>query len=243
MAPRHAQRTFWRWLRNKLLHASLWVVLATAVLVLPFRWINPPITMFMATDRLHAAIARDRSYRFRHQWVAWHDMSANIKIAVIAAEDQRFDTHFGFDLIEIDKALEARQVGGAGRGASTISQQTAKNLFLWSGHSWIRKGLEAWLTLWIEACWPKNRILEVYLNSAEFGPGVFGAGAASDYFFGRTPNQLSVSESALLAAVLPNPIRFSVAAPSAKVRQRQQWIKRQIRSLGGASYLQLLDTQ
>ena len=131
--------------------------------------------------------------------------------------------------------------GLRGRGASTISQQTAKNLFLWSDHSWIRKGLEAWLTLWIEACWPKSRILEVYLNSAEFGPGVFGVGAASNYYFGRRPSQLSVSESALLAAVLPNPIRFSVAAPSAKVRQRQQWIERQIRALGGASYLKLLE--
>ena len=241
MAPRHAQPTFWRWLRNKLLHAAIWVVLATAVLILPFRWINPPITMFMATDRLHAAIARDRSYRFRHEWVASSDMSANVKVAVVAAEDQRFASHFGFDLIEIDKALQARRDNGGGRGASTISQQTAKNLFLWSGHSWIRKGLEAWLTLWIEACWPKSRILEVYLNSAEFGPGVFGVGAASNYYFGRRPGQLSVSESALLAAVLPNPIRFSVAAPSAKVRQRQQWIERQIRALGGASYLKLLE--
>ena len=241
MASRQPHPINWRWLRNKLLHASFWVVLVTVVLILPFRWINPPITMFMASDRLQAAIARDRSYRFRHEWVALRDMSANIKVAVIAAEDQRFASHFGFDLIEIDKALGAQRGRGSGRGASTISQQTAKNLFLWSGHSWVRKGLEAWLTLWIEACWPKNRILEVYLNSAEFGPGVFGAAAASDYFFGSSPSQLSASESALLAAVLPNPIRFSVAAPSAKVRQRQQWIERQIRALGGASYLNRLD--
>ena len=241
MTPKHPSPTIWRRLRNKLLHASLWVVIVTAVLILPFRWINPPITMFMATDRLHAAFARDRSYRFRHDWVALSDMSANIKVAVVAAEDQRFANHFGFDLIEIDKALQARRDNSRGRGASTISQQTAKNLFLWSSHSWVRKGLEAWLTLWIEACWPKNRILEVYLNSAEFGPGVFGVGAASEYFFARTPDQISVSESALLAAVLPNPIRFSVAAPSAKVRQRQQWIERQIRALGGTSYLKLLE--
>ena len=241
MAYRQSLTTIWKRLRNKLLHASIWVVLVTVVLILPFRWINPPITMFMAADRLQAAIARDRSYRFRHEWVALPDMSTNIKVAVIAAEDQRFASHFGFDLIEIDKALGARRGHGSGRGASTISQQTAKNLFLWSGHSWIRKGLEAWLTLWIEACWPKKRILEVYLNSAEFGPGVFGAGAASDFFFGRSPGQLSTSESALLAAVLPNPIRFSVAAPSTRVRQRQQWIEQQIRALGGASYLDRLD--
>lgn len=233
--------TIWKRLRNKLLHVSIWVLLVTVVLILPFRWINPPITMFMAADRLQAAFARDRSYRFRHEWIPLSAMSANIKVAVIAAEDQRFAGHFGFDLVEIDKALGAQRGGGSGRGASTITQQTAKNLFLWSGHSWLRKGLEAWLTLWIEVCWPKTRILEVYLNSAEFGPGVFGAGAASNHFFRHPPSRLSTTESALLAAVLPNPKRFSVAAPSAKVRHRQQWIERQIRALGGASYLNRLD--
>lgn len=241
MASRQVPTTIWKRLRNNLLNTLFWFVVVTVLLILPFRWINPPITMFMAADRLQAAFVHDRSYRFRHEWVPLDDMSANLKVAVIAAEDQRFASHFGFDLIEIDKALDAQRGGGSGRGASTISQQTAKNLFLWSGHSWIRKGLEAWLTLWIEVCWPKNRILEVYLNSAEFGRGVFGAGAASSYFFGRKPSQLSSSEGALLAAVLPNPIRFSVAAPSAKVRQRLQWIERQIRALGGRSYLELLD--
>lgn len=241
MAYRQSQTTLWKRLRNKLLLTALCAVLATVLLILPFRWINPPLTMFMAADRLQAAFARDQTYRFRHQWFSFTEMSANIKLAVIAAEDQRFASHFGLDLVEIDKALATQRGGGTGRGASTISQQTAKNLFLWSGHSWIRKGIEAWLTLWIEVCWTKERILEVYLNIAEFGPGVFGVGAASEYFFRHPPDRLSASESALLAAVLPNPIRYSVVAPSDRVRQRQHWIARQMQALGGASYLDLLD--
>jgi len=241
MAYRQAHPTIWKRLRNKLLWAALWLMLLTVLLILPFRWIDPPLTMFMAADRLQAAFARDRTYQFRHQWVALRDLSAHVRIAVIAAEDQRFASHFGFDFIEIDKALETRRGGGSGRGASTISQQTAKNLFLWSGQSWIRKGIEAWLTLWIEVCWSKGRILEVYLNIAEFGPGVFGAGAASEHFFRHPPDRLTATESALLAAVLPNPLRYSAAAPSKKVRDRQRWIERQMQLLGGASYLQLLD--
>ncbi len=241
MAYRQKLPTIWKRIRNKLLWTSLWLFLLTVLLILPFRWINPPISMFMAADRLQAAIANDGSYLFRHQWVALDDMSANIQVAVIAAEDQRFASHFGFDLVEIDKALETRRAGGAGRGASTISQQTAKNLFLWSGRSWLRKGLEAWLTLWIELFWSKTRILEVYLNIAEFGPGVFGAGAASEHFFKHPSGRLTASESALLAAVLPNPLRFSVAAPSDYVRQRQHRIHRQMKLLGGAAFLQRLD--
>jgi len=162
-------------------------------------------------------------------------------LAVIAAEDQRFADHGGFDLIEIGNAVSARLDGTSTRGASTLTQQTAKNLFLWSGQSWVRKGLEAWLTLWIEWLWPKTRILEVYLNIAEFGPGVFGVEAASRRFFNTSAERLSAERSALLAAVLPNPGVYRVDAPGPKVLNRQRWILKQIRGIGGNAYLRRLE--
>lgn len=156
-------------------------------------------------------------------------------LAVVAAEDQRFPDHRGFDLESIRDALEERH--RRQRGASTISQQVAKNLYLWPGQSWLRKGLEAYLTLYIELLWPKRRILEIYLNIAEFGPGVFGVGYAAGDFFGGTARQLSARQAATLAAVLPNPKRMSAAAPSVHVAERRQWILRQMEQLGGPAYL------
>ncbi len=168
-------------------------------------------------------------------------MSATIKLAVIAAEDQRFLDHGGFDFVEIEHALSQRSRGVSMRGASTITQQTAKNLFLWPGQSWLRKGLEAYFTMLIEVCWPKTRVLEVYLNVAEFGRGVFGVGAASEHYFRQPASQLNGSQSALLAAVLPNPIRYRIQAPSPYVRERQAWISQQMRALGGEQYVRALD--
>ncbi|HSE13465.1 MAG TPA: monofunctional biosynthetic peptidoglycan transglycosylase, partial [Rudaea sp.] len=152
-------------------------------------------------------------------------------------EDQLFPEHNGFDFKQIDKALEARERGRRVRGASTISQQVAKNLFLWPGQSWFRKGLEAGITVLIETCWSKQRILEVYLNIAEFGRGTYGVQAASRRFFGKDASRLSRQDAALLAAVLPAPRRFKVEAPSRFVRSRQNWILRQMEALGGTSYL------
>jgi monofunctional biosynthetic peptidoglycan transglycosylase len=151
-----------------------------------------------------------------------------LRAAVVASEDQRFFEHGGFDWRSLQSALGAWWDGDRLRGASTISQQVAKNLFLWPGRSWLRKGLEAWLTLWIEWLWPKPRILEVYLNVVELGDGVFGAEAAARRYFGRSAAGLTAHESALLAAMLPSPRRASVANPSRALRERQRWILRQI---------------
>lgn len=213
----------WAW---KLPVAGL---LATVLLVLPFRWIPPPTTAFIE-------LYGGSEARAAYTWVDWDDISPNAAIAVVASEDQRFPTHYGIDLEAVGEALSEE----SGRGASTISQQVAKNLYLWAGRSWVRKGLEAYLTLWLEALWPKKRILEVYLNVAQFGPTTFGVGAASDEFFGVAPSQLTTRQAALLAVVLPSPRRMSPARPSAYMEERASWIQEQMRMLGGTAYLQRL---
>jgi monofunctional biosynthetic peptidoglycan transglycosylase len=191
----------------------------------------------MVESRIGAIFSSQPGYQFRHAWRDWDQISRNAAIAVVASEDQLFPEHNGFDFKQIDKALEARERGRRVRGASTISQQVAKNLFLWPGQSWFRKGLEAGITVLIEALWSKQRILEVYLNIAEFGRGTYGVQAASTRFFGKDASRLTQQDAALLAAVLPAPRRFKVEAPSRFVRSRQGWILRQMASLGGTSYL------
>jgi monofunctional biosynthetic peptidoglycan transglycosylase len=208
------------------------VVLLSALLTAPWRWLAPPTTSFMLQER-YGVGGPAREVRYR--WVGWDEISPHLKIAVVAAEDQKFPTHHGFDLQAISHAL--RDGDGSRRGASTISQQVAKNLFLWPGRSFVRKGLEAWFTLWIEGLWPKRRILEVYLNVAEFGPGVFGAEAAAARFFGTTAGRLSPEQAARLAAVLPAPKRWSAGQPSPYVRDRTQKILVASRRLGGSAYL------
>jgi monofunctional biosynthetic peptidoglycan transglycosylase len=210
--------------------AFAWVAL-TASVVAALRWIDPPTSTFMLQERW-----RQPDQKLRHAWTDWDRIAGPMKVAVIAAEDQRFPTHHGFDLESIDRALAERERGRI-RGASTISQQVAKNLFLWPGRSWLRKGLEAYFTVLIETLWPKRRILEVYLNIAEFGRGIYGVDAASQTFFGKPAARLTTEEAALLAAVLPSPKRFHANAPSAYVRSRQQWILEQMRSLGGTAVL------
>lgn len=163
-----------------------------------------------------------------------------MRIAVVASEDQKFPAHWGFDFAQIGDALDDREHGRRIRGASTISQQVAKNLFLWPGQSWVRKGIEAYLTVLIEALWPKRRILEVYLNIAEFGHGIYGVEAASRTYFRKSAAQLNTYDAALLAAVLPNPARLKAAAPSFYVRSRQSAIVSQMQRLGGPSYLKNL---
>ena len=214
---------------------------ASVVMVAVFRWLPVPVTSFMIRDW----IAEDDKKRPRadapHDWVPWPEISRQAAVAVIAAEDQKFLEHQGFDLEAIDKAWTDAQRGRRLRGASTISQQVAKNLFLWPRQNWLRKGFEAWFTLWIEWLWPKRRILEVYLNSAEFGRGVWGIEAASRHFFRKPAARLNRHEAALLAAVLPNPKRFRVDRPSHYVQQRQAWIMRQMSMLGGTRLLDSLD--
>jgi len=222
--------------RAVLLAVAAWAALTVAVVVL-LRWINPPTTAFMIRDRASALFSGDDGYQFRHEWRDWDQISKQAALAVVAAEDQRFAKHLGFDFKQIDKALEDRERGRRVRGASTISQQVAKNLFLWPGQSWFRKGLEAAITVLIELVWPKQRILEVYLNVAEFGRGTWGVQAASQRFFRKDAARLTRPEAALLAAVLPSPKRYRADNPGPYVRKRQAWIERQMVALGGTAYV------
>jgi monofunctional glycosyltransferase len=222
--------------RAVLLAVAAWATVTVAVVVL-LRWINPPTTTFMIRDRASALFSGDDGYQFRHEWRDWDRISKQAALAVVAAEDQRFAQHLGFDFKQIDKALEDRERGRRVRGASTISQQVAKNLFLWPGQSWFRKGLEAGITVLIELAWPKQRILEVYLNVAEFGRGTWGVQAASQRFFRKDAAWLNRSEAALLAAVLPSPKRYRADNPGPYVRKRQAWIERQMVALGGTAYV------
>jgi monofunctional biosynthetic peptidoglycan transglycosylase len=234
------RRLAYRLLRGALLMVAGWLVAMVAV-VIALRWLDPPTSAFMLRDRIGAMVSGDPRYEFRHEWCEWNEISGHAAVAVIAAEDQAFARHNGFDFVQIDRALAEHANGRRVRGASTISQQVAKNLFLWPGRSWLRKGLEVGLTLLIEFTWPKQRILEVYLNVAEFGRGTWGVEAASRRYFHRSAARLNRPEAALLAAVLPNPVRLRVDAPSPYVHRRQQWILGQMAALGGPAALNGLD--
>ena len=229
---------------RRILRLLAWSVLAFVVVsvgaVVALRWIDPPTSAFMIRERMQAPRSGSKAYAVRYRWVDWASTSPHVKVAVIASEDQNFPAHYGFDLKAIDEALVDRQRGRRIRGASTISQQVAKNLFLWPQQSWLRKGFEAYFTVLIETLWPKQRILEVYLNVAEFGRGVFGVGAAADVYFHKSAARLNAYDAALLAAVLPSPKRMRVNAPSNYVRERQQWILGQMRGLGGTALLREL---
>lgn len=197
-----------------------------------------PFSAVMVERQLGAWLSGDFGYVAHSDWVSMDEISPWMGLAVIAAEDQKFPDHWGFDVTAIEKALAHNERNeNRIRGASTLSQQTAKNLFLWDGRSWVRKGLEAGLTLGMETVWSKKRILTVYLNIAEFGDGIFGVEAAAQRYFHKSASRLSLSEAALLAAVLPNPLRFKANAPSGYVRNRQAWIMRQMRQLGGESFM------
>jgi len=217
--------------------AVIIALIATILPVVLLRWIPPVTSAVMISKSISSLWSDKKGYKTRYKWTPWEKISPHAGIAVVAAEDQMLPEHFGFDLESISDALEKHSRGKRLRGASTISQQVAKNLFLWSGRSFIRKGLEAYFTLLIEAAWPKQRILEVYLNIAEFGRGIFGVGAASEVFFKKPPSKLTPSEAALLAAVLPNPIRLRADRPTKYVYGRRDWILDQMAQLGGAAYL------
>ncbi|NLC61229.1 MAG: monofunctional biosynthetic peptidoglycan transglycosylase, partial [Gammaproteobacteria bacterium] len=193
-----------RWLR-RLLVLPVALVLLSVLQVAALRFVDPPVSMVMVEHRLRAWAEGDGEFGLRYQWRDLGQISTALPLAAIAAEDQRFAEHRGFDLEAIEKAREQHARGGRLRGASTISQQTAKNVFLWSGRSWVRKGLEAWYTVLMELMWPKQRILEMYVNVAEFGPGIYGAQAAAQAFFGKDADALTAAEAARLAAVLPSP--------------------------------------
>jgi monofunctional glycosyltransferase len=213
------------------------IFLAASILItLALRWMRPPVTAVMMERQINSW-RNHHPYQSDNRWESWEKISQSAALAFIAAEDQNFDTHHGFDFKSLQKAIDAHKHGRRLRGASTISQQVAKNVFLWSGRSFVRKGLEAYFTILIEITWSKRRILEVYLNIVELGDGIFGVEAASQRYFRKPAASLSIEESALLAAVLPNPLRLKANQPSGYVLERRDWIVHQMEQLSGASFM------
>jgi monofunctional glycosyltransferase len=216
-------------------------LLLSVLAVLALRFVHPWTTAFIVEARVGSWFDNDpHPWKLQRQWRDRDTISPQLQLAVIASEDQRFPEHDGFDFDQIQKSLDAAERTGRSRGASTISQQVAKNLFLWGGHSWVRKGLEAWFTVLIEWLWPKQHILEMYLNIAQFGRGIYGAEAAAQAFYHKPAARLTAAEAARMAAVLPNPKRLRIDAPSKYVLHRQEQIEAQMRVLGGTAYLQQL---
>lgn len=219
---------------RKIQRTVRWIVLlffgSTILAVFVYKWCPVYVTPLMVI-RCAQQIRHGEPLCLKHQWTDLDTMSIYMPVAVMASEDQRFLTHHGFDFVEINKALEERRSGKRIRGGSTISQQTAKNVFLWPGQSWVRKGLEAYFTLLIEVVWGKHRIMEVYLNSIEMGHGIYGAEAVAREHFGRSATDLTRPNCALIAATLPNPLRFSSRNPSSYMLKRQTAIMRQMRHI------------
>ena len=211
-----------------------WIVLlffgSTILAVFIYKWCPVYVTPLMVI-RCAQQVRHGEQLRLKHHWVPLDSMSIYMPVAVMASEDQRFLTHSGFDFIEIDKAMEERRSGKRYRGGSTISQQTAKNVFLWPKASWLRKGLEAYFTVLIEYLWGKERIMEVYLNSIEMGDGIYGAEAVAQLHFRRTAKTLTRPNCALIAATLPNPLKYNSKDPSSYVLKRQTAIMRQMRHI------------
>ena len=219
--------------RNFLWFLAAFVLLSVA-LVASLRWYNPQTTSFMIANERALKAGGAYTPRVRHLWVDYQDISPAMALAVVASEDQKFPLHWGLDVQAIHDAYRDIRAGRDFRGASTISQQTMKNIFLWRGQSLLRKGLEAWLTLWAELLLGKQRILELYLNVAQFDGNTFGVGAAASQFYGKTAAQLSNEQAAMLAVALPAPSRYRVEAPSDYMRERQGWVLRQMQQLGPA---------
>ncbi len=211
-----------------------WIVLlffgSTILSVIVYRWCPVHLTPLMII-RCAQQVCRGEQIRLRHHWVPLDSMSIYMPVAVMAGEDQRFLTHRGFDFVEINNAVRERQSGKRRRGGSTISQQTAKNVFLWPASSWLRKGLEVYFTALIELVWGKERIMEVYLNSIEMGDGIYGAEAVAQWHFHRSSKELTRANCALIAATLPNPLKFNSQKPSEYMLKRQTFIMTQMRHI------------
>lgn len=237
---RKAGRRSRRWLRWLLALPFLFAA-ASILQVAVLRFVDPPFTAFMFGRQIEAWSQGEWRFRVAYDWRDMERIAPTLPMAVVAAEDQRFVEHDGFDFQAIEKARINNAKGRKLRGASTISQQVSKNLFLWQGRSWVRKGLETWYTVLIELMWPKQRILEVYVNVVEFGDGVYGAQAAARSFWGKDAARLSAAESATLAAVLPAPKRYDARHPGPYVQRRASWIQRQMRQLGGTGYLDAME--
>lgn len=219
--------------RRLIIRLTLWFFGLTIGFTLLYRFVPVPATPLMFIRCVQQAGDSNREVRWEKDWVSLSNLSPKLQLAVVCAEDQEFLEHEGFDFQAIEKAYKFNKTHKRKRGASTISQQTAKNVFLWPARSWIRKGLEVYFTFLIEMLWNKERIMTVYLNVIEFGDGIYGAEAAAMHYFQKSANQLTTREAALLAAILPNPLKRSPTNPSGEVRQRQQWIISQMRMWGG----------
>jgi monofunctional biosynthetic peptidoglycan transglycosylase len=215
-------------------YAGMVFLMASILMVTVGRFLSPPISAFMLHKHIDDFVDRKGYRPIKQNWVNNSQISKYALLAVVASEDQRFYQHHGFDVDAIYKAYQKYQHGGKLRGASTISQQVAKNLFLSPARNFVRKALEIWFTFLIETLWSKSRILEIYLNIAEFGDHIYGIEAASRHYFGVSARQLSGSQAALLAATLPNPIMLNAAKPSNYLLKRQQWILGQMRNLSAS---------
>jgi monofunctional glycosyltransferase len=229
----HGGIDWWRWLRRLVVRLTLFFFISTIAVTVLYAFLPIPATPLMFIRTKEQAWAADRSVRWKKDWVSLEEISPQLQLAVVCAEDQDFLEHEGFDFKAIQKAYKYNKTHKRKRGASTISQQTAKNVFLWPGRSWIRKGLEVYFTFLIEMIWSKERIMAVYLNVIEYGDGIYGAEAAAEHFFHKKARDLNRNEAALLAAVLPNPLIYKVENPAGETRKRQQWIMSQMRRWGG----------
>ncbi|MEO5789474.1 monofunctional biosynthetic peptidoglycan transglycosylase [Gelidibacter sp.] len=209
----------------------LWLLAIPIIAVIIFKWVPVPATPLMVIRYFE-----QKETVWKHDWVSIDEISKNLQLAVICSEDQNFLKHNGFDMKAIEKALDYNQKGKKVRGASTISQQTAKNVFLWPHRSWLRKGLETYVTFLIELIWSKERIMEVYLNSIEMGNGIYGAESASQYWFKKPASKLSKSEAAAIAAILPRPLKYRANPPTAYIANRKLWIMKQMSFFGPLNY-------
>ena len=220
-------RFFWK--------SILWFFAISIGLVIVFKWVPVPVTPLMVIRTVQQVTSGEKVV-WKHDWESIDHISKNLQLAVICSEDQNFLNHYGFDMKAIEKAITYNKKGKRTRGASTISQQTAKNVFLWPHRSWVRKGLEAYFTFLIELVWSKERIMEVYLNSIEMGNGVYGAEAAAQHWFKRPAANLRQQEAAALAAILPNPLRYRANPATNYIQSRKNWITRQMRFFGPLNY-------
>ena len=226
----NALRLFWKLCLVLFLMSVLWVM--------AYRWLDPPVTLHMLSKRSEPSPKTEKVEVINYRFVELEEMSVQLPLAVIASEDQLFLVHSGFDFKAIKLAFQRNMSSKKTMGGSTISQQVAKNVFLWHGRSYIRKGIEMYFTFLIELLWGKERIMEVYLNIAEMGDHVFGVHAASQKYFKTTPDKLGRQQAALLAAVLPNPIRYSAARPSGYTLRRRRNIVRNMNRLGGSKFIE-----
>ncbi len=210
--------------------AILAPLVASIAMVVLYKYIPVPVTPLMLTRHYSEGVP------INYEWTPLEEITPHLMLAVVASEDNLFTTHNGFDFKQIELAQKEAAKGKKLRGASTISQQTAKNVFLWHGRSWLRKGLEAYFTLLIEGIWGKERIMEVYLNCIEMGNGIYGAAAVAEHHFRTTPDKLTRKQCALIAATLPNPRRYNSRKPSAYMLKRQKAILRNMQNIGKVKF-------